>query len=136
MAVGAEEKVATKKCPSVAKVSYKSSDDTIATVAEDGTVKAVKAGKVTITATSDYGKSVSKDVTVKDTFGITDLQATSASTLVATLATPLSETAKVEITKTGITTPVSGEVKADGTTLTFSATANLAAAMEKQLKSE
>ena len=65
MAVGAEEKVATKKCPSVAKVSYKSSDDTIATVAEDGTVKAVKAGKVTITATSDYGKIATTDIEVK-----------------------------------------------------------------------
>ena len=65
MAVGAEEKVATKKCPSVAKVSYKSSDDTIATVAEDGTVKAVKAGKVTITATSDYGKTATTDIEVK-----------------------------------------------------------------------
>ena len=65
MAVGAEEKVATKKCPSVAKVTYKSSDDTIATVAEDGTVKAVKAGKVTITVTSDYGNTATTDIEVK-----------------------------------------------------------------------
>lgn len=125
--VGAEEKFAVKKTPSVAKVTFTSSDEAVATVTADGTVKALKAGTVKITAKSNYGKSVSKDVTVKDTFGITDLQATSASTLVATLATPLSETAKVEITKTGITTPVSGEVKTEGTTLTFSATANLTA---------
>ena len=43
MVVGAEDKVVAKKCPSVAKVSYKSSDDTIATVdAATGVVKAVK----------------------------------------------------------------------------------------------
>ena len=66
MAVGAEEKVATKKCPSVAKVSYKSSDDTIATVdAATGVVKAVKVGKVTITATSDYGNTATTDIEVK-----------------------------------------------------------------------
>ena len=66
MAVGTEDKVTTKKCPSVAKVSYKSSDDTIATVdAATGVVKAVKAGKVTITATSDYGKEVTTDINVK-----------------------------------------------------------------------
>ena len=65
--IGSETKFVAKKCPSVAKVTYKSSDDTIATVdAATGVVKAVKAGKVTITATSDYGKSVSKEVNVKE----------------------------------------------------------------------
>ena len=59
MVIGSETKVTAKKCPSVAKVTFTSSDDAVATVdANDGTVKAVKAGKVTITATSDYGKKV------------------------------------------------------------------------------
>ena len=66
MVVGTEDKVATKKCPSVAKVTYASSDDAVATVdATTGAVKAVKVGKVTITATSDYGKSVATDIVVK-----------------------------------------------------------------------
>ena len=66
LAVGTEDKVVTKKCPSVAKVTYKSSDDAVATVdANDGTVKAIKAGKVTITATSDYGNEVKTDIAVK-----------------------------------------------------------------------
>ena len=66
LAVGTEDKVVTKKCPSVAKVTYKSSDDAVATVdANDGTVKAIKAGKVTITATSDYGNIVTTDINVK-----------------------------------------------------------------------
>lgn len=85
MAVGTEEKVATKKSPSVAKVTYKSSDDTIATVAEDGTVKAVKAGKVTITATSDYGKEVTTDINVKKAI-LKDATQTEVTKIVATVA--------------------------------------------------
>ena len=85
MAVGAEDKVTTKKCPSVAKVSYKSSDDTIATVdVATGVVKAVKAGKVTITATSDYGKSVTTDITVKKAILKSAVQ-TKYNTIVATI---------------------------------------------------
>lgn len=64
--VGSETKLTAKVCPSVAKVTYKSSDDTIATVDENGTVKAVKAGDVTITATSDYGKTVESKIAVKN----------------------------------------------------------------------
>ena len=64
--IGSETKVTAKKCPSVAKVTFTSSDDAVATVdANDGTVKAVKAGKVTITATSDYGNEVKTDIAVK-----------------------------------------------------------------------
>jgi GH25 family lysozyme M1 (1,4-beta-N-acetylmuramidase)/uncharacterized protein YjdB len=44
-------------------VTYKSSDDTIATVAEDGTVTAVKAGTVTITCTT---KATDKDGKAKE----------------------------------------------------------------------
>ena len=63
--VGSETKLTAKKSPKAAKVTFSSSDDTIATVDATGTVKALKAGKVTITATSDYGKSVTTDITVK-----------------------------------------------------------------------
>ena len=65
MVVGTEDKVAVKKSPKAAKVTLTSSDETIATVAEDGTVKALKAGDVTITAASDYGKTVTTAITVK-----------------------------------------------------------------------
>lgn len=64
--VGSETKLTAKKCPQVAKVTFSSSDETVATVDATGTVKALKAGKVTITATSDYGKTVSKEITVKE----------------------------------------------------------------------
>ena len=50
---------ATKKT-----VTYKSSDPTIATVATDGTVKALKPGTVTITATASSGKSATSTITV------------------------------------------------------------------------
>ena len=64
--VGSETKLTAKKCPQAAKVTFSSSDETIATVDATGTVKALKAGKVTITATSDYGKSVTTDIAVKE----------------------------------------------------------------------
>ena len=64
--VGSETKLTAKKSPKAAKVTFASSDDAVATVdAATGVVKAVKAGKVTITATSDYGKSVATDIVVK-----------------------------------------------------------------------
>lgn len=63
--VGESVTLTAKKCPKAAVVTFKSSDDTIATVDADGKVTAVKAGKVTITATSDYGKEVTTEVTVK-----------------------------------------------------------------------
>ena len=119
--------------PSNAKVTYTSSDKTVATVSPKGVVTGVKSGSAIITASAKSGNKTAKatqKITVVDPvaeFGINDLTATSASTLTATLAAPLTETAKVEVTKSGITTPVSGEVKADGTKLTFSATANLTA---------
>lgn len=45
-------------------VTYTSSDATIATVAADGTVKALKPGTVTITATASSGKSATATITV------------------------------------------------------------------------
>ena len=59
----------TKKNSSRAKITYTSSDDSIATVAADGTVTGVKAGKATITAKITVGKDsaeTTKDVEVKN----------------------------------------------------------------------
>ena len=59
----------TKKNSSRAKITYTSGDDSIATVAADGTVTGVKAGKVTITAKITVGKdsaTTTKDVEVKN----------------------------------------------------------------------
>ena len=58
----------TKKASKRATITYTSSDDSIATVSEDGTVKGVKAGKATITATLKIGKdtaTATQDVEVK-----------------------------------------------------------------------
>ena len=69
VAVGSTTKLTTtKKASSRAKITYTSSDETIATVSEDGTVKGVKAGKATITATLKIGKdtaTATQDVEVK-----------------------------------------------------------------------
>lgn len=81
--VGSETKLTTKKCPQAAKVTFSSSDETIATVT-DGTLKALKAGKVTITATSDYGKTVTTDITVKKAILKSAVQA-KYNTIVATI---------------------------------------------------
>ena len=45
-------------------VTYKSSDALVATVASDGTVKAIKPGTVTITATASSGKSSTATIKV------------------------------------------------------------------------
>ena len=69
VAVGSTTKLTTtKKASSRAKITYTSSDETIATVSEDGTVKGVKAGKATITAKLTIGKdtaTATQDVEVK-----------------------------------------------------------------------
>ena len=70
VAVGSTTKLTTtKKASSRAKITYTSSDKTIATVSEDGTVKGVKAGKATITATLTIGKdtaTATQEVEVKN----------------------------------------------------------------------
>ena len=70
VAVGSTTKLTTtKKASSRAKITYTSSDETIATVSEDGTVKGVKAGKATIKATLKIGKdtaTASQEVEVKN----------------------------------------------------------------------
>ena len=69
VAVGNTTKLTTtKKASSRAKITYTSSDETIATVSEDGTVKGVKAGKATITAKLTIGKdtaTATQEVEVK-----------------------------------------------------------------------
>ena len=63
VAVGAKETVKATVKPANAKVSYKTSDATIATVDAKGVVTGVKAGDVTITVSAKSGKkTVSKDV--------------------------------------------------------------------------
>ena len=59
----------TKKASKRATITYTSSDDSIATVSEDGTVKGVKAGKATITAKLTIGKdttTATQEVEVKN----------------------------------------------------------------------
>ncbi|MCI6203390.1 MAG: Ig-like domain-containing protein [Lachnospiraceae bacterium] len=63
VAVGSTEAVKATVKPANAKISYKTSDDTIATVDAKGVVTGVKAGDVTITVSAKSGKkTVSKDV--------------------------------------------------------------------------
>ena len=138
MAVGTEDKVATKKCPSVAKVSYKSSDDTIATVAEDGTVKAVKAGKVTITATSDYGKEVTTDINVKTAI-LKSATQKKASQIEATFAGDTSKLDKKDIiitnTSNNVVYPVKAiSVAADKTTVKIDTYSEMNDAKEYSVK--
>ena len=70
VALGSTTKLTTtKKASSRAKITYTSSDETIATVSEDGTVKGVKAGKATITAKLTIGKdtaTATQEVEVKN----------------------------------------------------------------------
>lgn len=136
MAVGTEDKVTTKKCPSAAKVSYKSSDDTIATVdATTGAVKAVKAGKVTITATSDYGKEVTTDINVKKAI-LKSAKQTEVNVIEATVVgdTSAIKPADVKITNTATkaTVPVKDVVvsKKDATLVTITTFTNMADAKE------
>ena len=84
VAVGATATLKTATAPKGATVSFKSSDDTIATVDEKGVVTGVKAGKVTITATA--GKA-SKDVEIEvKNYVLTDVAQTKLTELTATVA--------------------------------------------------
>ncbi len=47
------------------KVTWKSSNPSIATVDENGNVKGLKTGKVTITVTTENGKTATKEITIK-----------------------------------------------------------------------
>ena len=92
VAVGATTTLKTATAPKNATVTFKSSDDTIATVDEKGVVTGVKAGKVTITATA--GKA-SKDIeiTVADTVAkLATIQQTASNAFTATFTADASKT--------------------------------------------
>ena len=83
------------------KVAYKSSDDAIATVDANGSVKGVKAGTVTITATAKVGtKTVkaTKNIVVKN--GITEFKAATPKKLTVKFAGALESVAKENFTLT------------------------------------
>lgn len=115
MTAGSETKLNVKKTPTVAKVKFSSSDKNVATVSKSGVVKAVTAGAVTITAKSDYGKKITKKITVnpvKESFEMTSLEVKAADTLVAKFAAP------VNVANTTLT------LKRGTTSITFTPTWN------------
>ena len=115
VAVGSTTKLTTtKKASSRAKITYTSSDETIATVSEDGTVKGVKAGKATITATLKIGKdtaTATQDVEVKNVI-LKSVAQKKASQIVATFAGDTSKLDKKDITITNTANNVVYPVKA------------------------
>lgn len=138
MAVGAEEKVVVKKCPSAANVTLTSSDETVATVAADGTVKALKAGKVTITATSDYGPSATTDINVKTAI-LKSATQKKASQIEATFAGDTSKLDKKDIiitnTSNNVVYPVKAiSVAADKTTVKIDTYSEMNDAKEYSVK--
>ena len=115
VAVGSTTKLTTtKKASSRAKITYTSSDETIATVSEDGTVKGVKAGKATIKATLKIGKdtaTATQDVEVKNVI-LKSVAQKKASQIVATFAGDTSKLDKKDITITNTANNVVYPVKA------------------------
>ena len=115
VAIGSTTKLTnTKKNSSRAKITYTSSDDSIATVAADGTVTGVKAGKVTIKAKITVGKDsaeTTKDVEVKNVI-LKSAAQKKASQIVATFAGDTSKLDKKDITITNTANNVVYPVKA------------------------
>ena len=115
VAIGSTTKLTnTKKNSSRAKITYTSSDDSIATVATDGTVTGVKAGKVTIKAKITVGKDsaeTTKDVEVKNVI-LKSAAQKKASQIVATFAGDTSKLDKKDITITNTANNVVYPVKA------------------------
>lgn len=67
-------------------VTYKSSNDTIATVSPDGTVKALKPGSFTLTATASSGKEATATITVYEALvTVTSLATSSVTSSAVTL---------------------------------------------------
>ena len=116
VAVGSTTKLTnTKKNSSRAKITYTSSDDTIAKVdAATGVVTGVKAGKVTIKAKITVGKDsaeTTKDVEVKNVI-LKSAAQKKASQIVATFAGDTSKLDKKDITITNTANNVVYPVKA------------------------
>ena len=92
---GATLALTVKKVPSTAKLTYASKDEAIATVSADGVVTGVKAGKTTITVTSDYGKTVEKEITVVDTVAkLSAVKQTASNSFTATFTADASKVTK------------------------------------------
>ena len=116
VAIGSTTKLTnTKKNSSRAKITYTSSDDTIAKVdAATGVVTGVKAGKATITAKITVGKDsaeTTKDVEVKNVI-LKSAAQKKASQIVATFAGDTSKLDKKDITITNTANNVVYPVKA------------------------
>ena len=103
---------ATTKLTASATATFVSSDTTIATVAADGTVKGIKAGTATITATSSDGKKADCKVTVTDT-GIV---------LSGTAEVSVGKTTQLKATLTPTTATVKSWVSSDKSIATVSTT--------------
>ena len=134
VAVGSTTKLTnTKKNSSRAKITYTSSDDSIATVAADGTVTGVKAGKATITAKITVGKdsaTTTKDVEVKN-YVLKSVRQTKANEFESTIVGTTKNIKPSEITLKNTETNVVVPVKAvsvdskDATKVTLTTFANV-----------
>ena len=134
VAIGSTTKLTnTKKNSSRAKITYTSSDDSIATVAADGTVTGVKAGKVTITAKITVGKDsaeTTKDVEVKN-YVLKSVRQTKANEFESTIVGTTKNIKPSEITMKNTETNVVVPVKAvsvdskDATKVTLTTFANV-----------
>ena len=134
VAIGSTTKLTnTKKNSSRAKITYTSSDDSIATVAADGTVTGVKAGKATITAKITVGKDsaeTTKDVEVKK-YVLKSVAQTKADTFETSITGATKEIKASEITVKNTENNVVVPVKSvsvdskDATKVTFTTFAGL-----------
>ena len=139
VAIGSTTKLTnTKKNSSRAKITYTSSDDSIATVAADGTVTGVKAGKATITAKITVGKDsaeTTKDVEVKNVI-LDSVTPTEANKVVAIVKGNTKNLKKADFVVTGTetkatvaVTDISVDAK-DATKVTLTLAAKLTDAKE------
>ena len=137
VAVGATTTLKTATAPKNATVTFKSSDDTIATVDEKGVVTGVKAGKVTITATA--GKA-SKDVEIEvKTLILKSATQKKATQIEATFAGDTSKLDKKDIiitnTSNNVVYPVKAiSVAADKTTVKIDTYSEMNDAKEYSVK--
>ena len=139
VAIGSTTKLTnTKKNSSRAKITYTSSDDSIATVAADGTVTGVKAGKATIKAKITVGKDsaeTTKDVEVKNVI-LDSVTPTEANKVVAIVKGNTKNLKKADFVVTGTetkatvaVTDISVDAK-DATKVTLTLAAKLTDAKE------